>query len=139
MEPSHLPSAPPAQAPYAAPDDSLTTFGWVSYALHLAVAIGAVVPGAQVSIGLLLIALVLDLVKRHDAEGTWQASHFRWRIRSVLWAGVLYLLTSPLWLLFFVPGWIAWGIISLWFLYRIVLGMVRMNRQQPMEPSRVVL
>jgi uncharacterized membrane protein len=136
MDPNPL---PPATAPYAVPDDSLTTLGWVSYALHLSVAIGAVVPGAQVSIGLLLIALVLDLVKRPDAEGTWQASHFRWRIRSVLWAGVLYLLTSPLWLLFFVPGWIAWGIISLWFLYRIVLGMVRMNRRQPMEPSRVVL
>ncbi|RYF44613.1 MAG: hypothetical protein EOO27_43020, partial [Comamonadaceae bacterium] len=108
------------------PDDSLKTWGWVSYFLHLVVAVAAVLPGAQVSIVLLLIALVIDLVKRDDAAGTWQASHFSWRIRSVLWAGVLYLLTSWLWLLLVVPGWIAWGLISLWFLYRIVKGMLRM-------------
>ncbi len=53
---------------------------------------------------LLLIAFILDLVKKDEAAGTWQASHFRWRIRTVLWAGGLYLITAPLWLLFFVPG-----------------------------------
>ncbi|HZF84303.1 MAG TPA: hypothetical protein VE084_12425, partial [Burkholderiaceae bacterium] len=71
-------------------NDSLKTIGWVSYILHLVVAIAAVVPGAQVSILLLLVALLIDFVKRDDAAGTWQASHFSWRIRSVLWAGVLY-------------------------------------------------
>lgn len=120
------------------PDDSLKTWGWVSYVLHLVVAIGAVVPGAQVSVLLLLVALVIDVVKRDDAAGTWQASHFSWRIRSVLWAGVLYLLTSWLWLLLVVPGWIAWGLISLWFLYRIVKGMTRMNDGRPMDTSNVV-
>ncbi len=120
------------------PDDSLKTWGWVSYVLHLVVAIGAVVPGAQVSVLLLLVALVIDVVKRDDAAGTWQASHFSWRIRSVLWAGVLYLLTSWLWLLLVVPGWIAWGLISLWFLYRIVKGMIRMNDGRPMDTSNVV-
>lgn len=119
-------------------ENSLTTWGWVSYGLHLIVAVAAVVPGAQASALLLLIALVIDLVKRNDADGHWQASHFRWRIRTVIWAGLLYVVTSPLWLLFFVPGWIAWTLISLWFLYRIVLGMVRMNRRQPMELSDVV-
>ena len=115
------------------PDEGLRMWGWVSYVLHLVVAVAAVLPGEQVSIALLLIALVIDLVKRGDAAGTWQASHFSWRIRSVLWAGVLYLLTSWLWLLFFVPGWIAWGLISLWFLYRIVKGMVRMNAGRSVE------
>jgi len=27
---------------------------------------------------------------------------------------------------------IAWAVISIWFLYRIVKGMVRMNANQPM-------
>ena len=118
------------------PDPSLKTWGWVSYILHLVVAVGAVLPGAQASIVLLLIALIIDIVKRSDAEGTWQASHFSWRIRSVLWAGVLYIVTSWLWLLFLVPGWIAWGLISLWFLYRIIKGMIAMNSGRSMEPSR---
>ena len=116
-------------------NDSLKTIGWISYFMHLVVAIGAVLPGAQASIALLLIALIIDLVKRDDAAGSWQASHFSWRIRSVLWAGVLYLVTSPLWLLLLAPGWIAWALISLWFLYRIIKGMVRMSAGQPMDPA----
>lgn len=119
------------------PDPTLKTWGWVSYVLHLVVAVGAVLPGAQASIVLLLIALVIDIAKRSDADGTWQASHFSWRIRSVIWAGILYLLTSWLWLLFLIPGWIAWGLISLWFLYRIVKGMIRMNAGRSMEPNLV--
>jgi uncharacterized membrane protein len=97
------------------------------------VAVAAVVPGAQPSNALLVIALIIDLVKRGDAEGSWMANHFSWRIRSVVWAGILYLVTAPLWLLFFIPGWIAWTVISIWFLYRIVRGMVAMNRIQAVD------
>lgn len=111
-------------------DDNLTTIGWVSYIMHLIVAIGAVVPGGQGSILLLLLAFILDLVKRGDAVGSWHESHFNWRIRSVIWAGVLYVLTAPLWLFFLAPGWIAWIMISIWFLYRIVMGMINLNRRQ---------
>ncbi len=117
------------------PDEGLRTWGWISYILHLIVAVAAVLPGAQVSIALLVVALVIDLAKRGDAANTWQASHFSWRIRSVIWAGVLYLVTAPLWLLFIVPGWIAWGLISVWFLYRIVKGMVRMNAGRAVDAS----
>ncbi len=109
----------------------LKTVGWVSYILHLIVAVGAIIPGGQAGAVLLIIALVMDLVKKDETQGTWQASHFSWRIRSVIWAGILYLITSPLWLLLIAPGWIAWGLISIWFLYRIVRGMVAMNKSQP--------
>ncbi len=112
---------------------SLNTVGTISYVLHLIVAVSAVVPGGQWGPTLLIVALVIDLVKRGEAEGTWHASHFSWRLRSVLWVAVLYLVTLPLWLLFFLPGWIAWAVISVWFLYRIIKGMVRMNAGQPME------
>lgn len=110
--------------------ESLKTVGWISYLLHLIVAVAAVVPGAQVGAGLLVIALIIDLVKKSDAEGTWQASHFSWRIRTVLWAGFFYVVTLPLFLLLYLPGAIAWALISVWFLYRIVKGMVRMNASE---------
>jgi uncharacterized membrane protein len=113
-------------------DDSLRTIGHISYALHAIVAVGAVLPGFQPGIVLLLAAFVLDLVKKDDARGTWQESHFRWRIRSVLWAGVLYVVTIPLWLLFVIPGWIAWGLISLWFLYRVVRGWLALSDRRAM-------
>lgn len=109
---------------------SLNTIGTISYVLHLVVAIAALVPGGQFGTTLLLVALVLDMVKRDDAQGTWHASHFRWRIRSVLFAGGFYLVTAPLFLLFYIPGAIAWAIISLWFLYRIVTGFIAMNKGQ---------
>ncbi len=114
-------------------DESLLTIGWLSYVLHFVVALAAVIPGAQVGIGLLVVALIIDLVKRSDAEGTWQASHFSWRIRSVIWAAILYVVTWPLWLLLLLPGMVAWCIISLWFLYRIIKGMVRMNDRRPVD------
>ena len=113
--------------------ESLKAIGWVSYLLHLVVAIAAVVPGAQPSAALLIVALIIDLVKKGDAVGTWQASHFSWRIRSVIWAGVLYVITAPLWFFFLLPGWIAWGLISIWFLYRIVRGMVSMNEGRAVD------
>jgi uncharacterized membrane protein len=108
-------------------ESSLKTVGHVSYLLHLIVAVGAVMPGAQASVALLIVAFVIDLVKKDSAVGTWQESHFSWRIRTVLWAAGLYLVTAPLWLLFFIPGWIAWGVISIWFLYRIVRGWMNLN------------
>jgi uncharacterized membrane protein len=110
---------------------NLKTVGWISYVLHLIVAVGALIPGAQAGLVLLIIALVVDLVKKDEAAGTWQASHFSWRIRSVIWAGILYVVTFPLFLLLYLPGAIAWLLISIWFLYRIVRGMVAMNNNRP--------
>ena len=115
-----------------ASEQSLKTIGHISYFMHAIVAVGAVLPGVQASVLLLLIAFFLDMFKRDDARGTWQESHFSWRIRSVLWAGGLYLVTSPLWLLFLLPGWIAWAIISIWFLYRIARGWLNLSSNTPM-------
>lgn len=112
---------------------ALKSVGWLSYVLHLIVAVGAIVPGAQVGALLLIVALVIDLVKKPEAQGTWQASHFSWRIRSVILAGVLYLLTAPLFLLLIMPGMLAWLLVSIWFLYRIVRGMVAMNNNQAVD------
>ena len=113
-------------------EGSLMTVGHISYLLHTVVAVGAVLPGAQGSVTLLLVAFILDLVKKGEAQGTWQESHFSWRIRSVVWAAILYAVTIPLWFFFLVPGWIAWGLISIWFLYRVVRGWVNLNNRKAM-------
>ncbi len=111
-------------------DDSTRTISWVSYILHLIVAVSAVIPGAQMGPALLVVALIIDLIKKGDAVG-WERTHFSYRIRTVIWAALLYLVTFPLWFFFVFPGWLAWVAISIWFLYRIVLGMVRLNGQRP--------
>lgn len=114
---------------------SLNTVGTISYILHLIVALGALIPGGQFGPLLLIVALIIDLVKRPEAVGTWHASHFSWRIRTVIIAALLYAVTAPLWFLFILPGWIAWILISIWFLYRIVTGFVRMNKGLAMETA----
>ena len=106
---------------------ALKSVGWLSYVLHLIVAVGAIIPGAQAGALLLVVALVIDLVKKPEAEGTWQASHFSWRIRSVLLAGLFYLVTAPLFLLFVFPEMAAGFLVSIWLLYRIVKAMVALN------------
>ena len=116
----------------SATEASLRSVGHISYALHAIVAVGAVLPMAQISVLLLLVAFVLDLVKRDAAVGSWQQSHFRWRIRSVVIAAIAYALTAPLWLLLIAPGWIAWGVISLWFLYRVLRGWLALNDRRAM-------
>jgi uncharacterized membrane protein len=113
-------------------EGSLMTIGHISYLLHTIVAVTAVLPGAQASVVLLIVAFLIDLLKRGEAVGTWQESHFSWRIRSVVWAAILYAVTAPLWLLLVAPGWIAWGVISLWFLYRVVRGWMNLNNRRAM-------
>jgi uncharacterized membrane protein len=113
-------------------DRSLKTVGNISYLLHTIVAVGAVLPGVQASIALLIVAFIIDMVKKDDAAGTWQESHFSWRIRSVLWAGGLYVVTIPLWILLVLPGWIAWAAISIWFLYRVIRGWMNLNAGKAM-------
>ena len=113
-------------------EQHLKTVGNISYLLHTIVAVGAVIPGVQASVLLLIVAFILDLVKKGEAQGTWQESHFSWRIRTVLWAAGLYLVTAPLWLLLLAPGWIAWVVISIWFLYRVVRGWMNLNAGRPM-------
>jgi len=135
MNESDPPIPPVSQVPVVADgqaEASLRTIGHISYALHSIVAVGAVLPGAQGSILLLVAAFILDLVKRDDAAGTWQESHFRWRIRSVVISAIAYVITIPLWLLLLVPGWIAWIIISIWFLYRVIRGWLALNDRKPM-------
>jgi uncharacterized membrane protein len=119
--------------PDSANQRSLKTVGHISYLLHTIVAVGAVIPGVQASVALLAVAFVLDLVKKSDAEGTWQESHFAYRIRTVLWAAALYVITSPLFLLLLLPGLLAWALVSIWFLYRIVRGWMNLNAGKAME------
>ena len=118
------------------PDDdqtrSLKSIGHVSYLLHGIVAVGAVLPGVEASVTLLVVAFLIDMVKKDAAAGTWQESHFRWRIRTVLWAGGLYTVTLPLFLLLYIPGKLAWCVISFWFVYRILRGWMNLDANRPM-------
>lgn len=77
-----------------------------------------------------IVAIVINYVKRDDVAGTFVESHFRWQIRTfwfaLLW-GVLGMIT-----LLIVVGWLVLMANTVWIVYRIVKGWLRLNENKPM-------
>jgi uncharacterized membrane protein len=109
------------------------------YALHtLAIVIGIV--GAATVIGSFvgslpsIVAVILNYAKRGGARGTWVDSHYRWQIRTfwfaLLWALIGWgLLITIIGAVVGVPILIA---LTLWLMYRIGRGWLRLNDRRPM-------
>jgi len=121
------------------PMPSVITVANVVYALHtLAIVVGlvgsATIVGSFVGSVPSIIAVILNYVKRGDARGTWVASHYRWQIRTfwfaLLWAiiGWALILTVVL-IVIGVPVLIA---LTLWLIYRIARGWLRLRDHRPM-------
>ncbi|HVW06901.1 MAG TPA: hypothetical protein VHB78_17985 [Vicinamibacterales bacterium] len=121
--------------------DSLVTWTTVIYALH-AFSILTGIIGTATVIGAFLmgwpsiIAVILNYVKRGDARGTWLESHFRWQIRT-FWFGLLWVGLCVLFVIFtlglgFLLVWIPLVFVTVWFIYRIARGWVRLSARQTM-------
>ena len=79
-----------------------------------------------------VIAMVINYVARDGLPNHFYLSHFRWQSRSFWYTLAALLLTLPLWLLFVFPGWAAWSVIGLWYLYRFVRGWWAFAENRPM-------
>jgi uncharacterized membrane protein len=113
----------PAELRTHDPRQSLSTLTHVMYALHIASVFSAGIFS--------VIAIIINYVKRNDLPDLFFRSHFRWQARS-FWFTLLWLaLTLPLWILF-IPGWVAWGVIGLWYLYRFIRGWLAFADGRPM-------
>lgn len=123
----------------AEPLPSVLTVANVVYALHtLAIIIG--VAGAATIVGSFvgsvpsIIAVILNYVKRGDARGTWVDSHYRWQIRT-FWFALLWFVIG--WVLVFtivgmVVGWPILAALTVWLIYRIARGWLRLRDRRPM-------
>jgi uncharacterized membrane protein len=117
--------------------------GWTNaiYALHAFSLVTGII-GAATVIGAFLtgwpsiIAVILNYVKRNEAQGTWLESHFRWQIRT-FWFGLLWVVLC----IAFVVGtlgvgvfivWLPLGVVTLWFLYRVARGWMALSNRKPM-------
>jgi uncharacterized membrane protein len=79
-----------------------------------------------------VIAVVVNYVKRSDLPDDFYRSHYRWQARS-FWFTLLWLaVSSPLFLLFWVPGMVAWAVVWLWYLYRFIRGWLAFHENRPM-------
>lgn len=108
------------------PHGGLRTLTHILYGLHLL---------SWCSAGVFsVIAIMINYIKRPDLPDEFFRSHFRWQARS-FWFTLLWLtVTSPLFLLFWIPGAVAWFVVGLWYLYRFIRGWLSFaeNRAMPM-------
>ncbi len=122
-------------------EHSLVRWTTLIYGLH-AFSIVTGIVGTATVIGAFLtgwpsiIAVILNYVKHSEARGTWLESHFRWQIRTfwygLLWVvlcGALVVLTLGLGV---IVVWVPLALLTIWFIYRIARGWLRLGARQPM-------
>ena len=81
---------------------------------------------ARASMGMLaVIALIINYIKRADENDSVYVSHHNYMIATFWWTVLWLVVTSPLYLLLFLPGMVAHTIVLLWYLYRCIRGWLR--------------
>lgn len=78
-----------------------------------------------------LIGVIVAYVKRGEAAGTWQETHFTWQIRTfwvALAGSVLGFLTS-----FVGIGFLILTAVAVWMIYRIIKGWIRLAQYRAIE------
>ena len=99
-----------------------TTTAHVLYALH------AVSPFTLWSLSLL--AVIIGAFARDTVRGTYVETHYSYLLRTFLWGlvwlvilTVIFAVTLVGLLLLAIP----WGLLTLWYLYRVIRGWLRLN------------
>jgi uncharacterized membrane protein len=123
----------------AEPMPSVVTVANIVYALHtFAIVVGiagsATVIGSFIGSVPSIVAVILNYVKRGDSRGTWAESHYRWQIRT-FWFAVLWVILAVVLILTVVGaifGFIVLGVLTLWLVYRIARGWLRLRDKRPM-------
>jgi uncharacterized membrane protein len=136
-ESSAVPSAPASGA-----QRGLVEYTHVIYALHtltvLCACLSMSVPFLAFAFSLpSLVAVIMNYLRRSEAQGTWLESHFRWQIRTFwyawLWTVVASIVAIPL-LFIGVSLWsslLVLFLIVLWVLYRVVRGWLALREGRP--------
>ena len=102
-------------------DSSAYKLTHVVYALH----------AASFFLGItVIIALIINYVKRHDVKDSWLESHFTWQIRSV-WYSLLWLTLGSLTFRIGIGAYILVAG-SIWLIYRITKGWIYLYDKRPL-------
>ena len=100
--------------------------------LHILYAMHAVSPFTLWTFSLL--AVIMGAFMRDSARGTYLESHYSWLLRTFCW-GLLWLVivtvVFTLTIIGFFILFIPWAILTVWYLYRVIRGWLRLNEGRP--------
>ncbi|QLB13882.1 hypothetical protein A6A11_01770 [Bisgaardia hudsonensis] len=80
-----------------------------------------------------IIGLVLAYIKRKDVVGTIYHDHLTYLIRT-FWISVIGSILSFI-LLFILIGYLGFILLSLWYIFRIVYGLIQLLNKQPVTAT----
>ncbi|GAA5007902.1 membrane protein [Acinetobacter puyangensis] len=69
-----------------------------------------------------IVAIIMNYIKREEVQETWLQSHFDWQIKTfwyTLLGGIIGFV-----LMLILIGYLVVFVVSVWFIYRIVKGLV---------------
>ncbi len=108
-----------SQAPVPAPDNAARNFTWITYAMF---ALGLFT-------GLFtVVGVIMAYAKRGEFANSVYADHLQYLIRT-FWIALLGVIVGFL-LMVILIGWVALIAIWVWYIYRIVMGAIRLNDGQ---------
>jgi uncharacterized membrane protein len=116
-----VPAASAGPVSAAAADESLRKLAGMVYGLQ----------AASLLVGITAIAgVIINYLRRRQAQGTWLESHFTWQIRTFWWSlawCILGVATAVV-----LVGVLVLAASAVWFVYRIVKGWTELNEGRPM-------
>ena len=109
-------------------------YGLHSFAIGLGIVGSATVIGGFLGSLPSIVAVILSYWKRSDAQGSWAESHFRWQIRT-FWFALLWLVIGVLLIVTLLGAPIGLAVlvvVTLWLIYRVGRGWIRLMDKQAM-------
>ena len=81
-----------------------------------------------------LVAVVVGAINRDTVRGTWVETHYAYLLSTFLW-GIFWLVLLTIGFTVTVIGFfllfIPWTILTVWYLYRVIRGWLRLNDGRP--------
>jgi uncharacterized membrane protein len=83
---------------------------------------------------LALLAVIVGAFARDSARGTYVESHYTWLSRTFFY-GLGWLIIGTIVFVLSIVGifllWALWGLLTIWYLYRVIRGWLRLNDHRP--------
>lgn len=95
---------------------------WLVYILHV---LGFFTGGLTT-----IAAIIINYVKAGDLQSSIAKSHFKWQVRT-FWCSLVWGIVSLV-LVYFLVGLLGFLVLFVWYVYRLVIGMINLNNEKGM-------